>query len=686
MKKTQKWMISLAIASLVIALLSWNRHDYFTQADPPFFNNASIQNEDEFSQEANIQDFTGDDNWFGSTESDKKAPPAEDVLIQKIPGNNNHLLMMAFYSKENYSGQFVSIENGSHLVFRDDGKGYDKKAGDGFYTARVAADLNEFRQKALNMTAQMKKNNYRPIRFNHREMIVDPDADESFDIQKLDRGEVVSISGLTNALSELDPSNNGGAADAGTATLEAIRTHSVTITNLAVVEDPTRTWNSCTQKGNINGPWTFNTIMRQLASKDPAHIATDKQVSDFVKNWLGHWATNQIVNGDTVKARTTVNSKILTPWLSKSKSAGSPNGQLDMRFAPFKLLAIVDRFDLREGGVHGITESSVGEGRYVFGLINSTCNAALKMGIILEFGVNKPNTCDAKKAWAQQWVALKDLTIGSSQYNQALQNITDQYTLCGTNPGRPNQSSLDQLRTNENALAGGTQIWEMREFVVDEGGSGFLKQNTVAQNVADKYNAQVINGNVQRMVAYVNQNTAAIKADNFTVPLTWQGFPFLGGAAKLIIPTTGGVAFPTGQPPKPYHWDGTDASNGATFIRNNIARFNFSLISCWGCHGGETQTGFTHVDPVFYGTEATLSGFLTGRAGTGGAVDFDGDSTNDVLMVKDPALRPSASPTLRGFNDILRRARDLNTVTTTACGSILGISSELLFKPLNSVD
>src|SRR5205085_8114827 len=56
-----------------------------------------------------------------------RTPTAEDVLIQKIPGDNSHLLMIAFYSKENYSGQFVNIENGGNLVFRDDGEGYDKK-------------------------------------------------------------------------------------------------------------------------------------------------------------------------------------------------------------------------------------------------------------------------------------------------------------------------------------------------------------------------------------------------------------------------------------------------------------------------------------------------------------------------------------------------------------------------------
>jgi len=331
----------------------------------------------------------------------------------------------------------------------------------------------------------------------------------------------------------------------------------------------------------------------------------------------------------------------------------------------------------------------VGEGRYVFGLINSTCDAALKMGVIFEFGVNKTNTCDARKAWAQQWVNLKNLPIGSAQYNQALQNITNQYTLCGSSPTRPNQSSLDQLRTNEQTLSSANPgVWEMREFVLDPAGTGFLKQNTVAQNPADKYDAQINNADVQRMAAFVNQNTAAIKADAFTVPLTWQGFPFLGGAAKLIIPSTGQVAKPTGsvQAPNPFHWDGTSSANPSTFIKNDIARFNFSLNTCWGCHGGETQTGFTHIDPVFYGTQAGLSGFVAGTAGTGGAIDFDNDPGNASMAVKDPALRPSTAPTIRAFNEINRRARDLNTAVSTTCGSVLSISSDLLFAPLNSVD
>ena len=142
------------------------------------------------------------------------------------------------------------------------------------------------------------------------------------------------------------------------------------------MEDSTRTWNSCAQKGNAKGPWTFGTLMRQLASKDPTHIANDSAVSDFIKNWLNLWAITQIINSDTVKARTLVNTIILNPWLNKSRNAGSPEGQLDMRFAPFKLLAIVNRVDLRDGALDGIPGSPCGEGRFVFCAIRNDCSNA----------------------------------------------------------------------------------------------------------------------------------------------------------------------------------------------------------------------------------------------------------------------------------------------------------------------
>ena len=672
MKTLKKYSASLLVI-LSIVLLSWSHfNNSKTQSNFPLssdflYNHFQLADDEipAFMNE-NEERYLPDANLF---------PGAEDVLVQRIPGDNNHLLMMAFYSKENYSGQFLTLEDGSGIVFRDDGTGFDKKAGDGFYTAKITADVKEFRKQAVNMTEQMKKSNYKPGRFIHRIMVYDPDASESFDVQKFDANEAVSVSGLTDALSS-DLSTNSTVTAAATATtLDSIRRNSIIITNLAVVEDITRTWNPCNQTGEVNGPWTFGTLMRQLASKSPTNIATDAALSDFVKNWLNKWATTQVINGDSVKPRAV--GLILNAWLNQSKNGGAPSGQLDMRFAPFKLTAIVNRFDLRDGALNSIPGSPCGEGRFVFCVIKSDCSRAVNMAVIFEYGINKPGTCDGRKAWAQQWVNLKNFPLGSSQYNQALQNITDQFTLCGTNTSRPNQSSLDQLRTNEVALAPtNPKRWELRQFVLDSA-TGNLKQEVVGQAPADKYNAKVVNADVQRMVDYVNKNATTINSETNVVPLTWNGVPFLGGSSRILDS-------PTGFPPKIYFWNGTDSTNASTFITNNAARFFFSFNTCSGCHSGETQTHFTHVDPVFFGTEATLSGFLTGTAGSGGAIDFDNKATNDTMAIKDAALRPSTNPKIRNFNDIKRRALGLKKVASTTCSSVLSISSELMFQPLNA--
>lgn len=42
------------------------------------------------------------------------------------------------------------------------------------------------------------------------------------------------------------------------------------------------------------------------------------------------------------------------------------------------------------------------------------------------------------------------------------------------------------------------------------------------------------------------------------------------------------------------------------------AALEFSLNTCNGCHGGETNTAFLHIFPRFEGEQSSLSGFLTG--------------------------------------------------------------------------
>jgi hypothetical protein len=629
MKTSKKIMLLCAVVILTTALVSWNHFNSKKQ-----FNPAPVEGE--------------------------RVPPAEDVLIKKIPGDNNHLLMMAFYSKENYSGQFVTInKNGSQLVFRDDGRGDDKVAGDGLFTAKIEADINEFRKTATSMNQEMKKSDYKPLRYVNRATIVDPDQTEDLDLQALDRNEAVSISGL---------------AAAGNANLAALRTHSMVITDLSVVEDPARTWNPCKQTGNVDGAWTFKTLMKQIASPSPSRPATDAQVSDFVKNWLNHWAKTGTINGDVVAARPLVTTKILNPWLTKSKNAGSPTGQLNMKFAPFKLTAIVNRFDLR----NIFLKIPAGQARLVFCLINSDCNAAENFNMIFEYNIPTPNNCDAIHQWAQQWYNLKDLAVGSSAYNQALQAITNQFTLSGSDPGRTNQSALGAIRTNDLALSPSPGKYEFREFHLASSGVT-LKETTIDRGMADRYNAQVDNDDVRRMVDFVNTNDSTINSKNqFTVPATYLGSPLLGGKDQIL-------GTPVGNPPNVYHWDGTNKSGTPTFIINFVTRFIISENQCSGCHAGETQTSFTHIDPVFFGKEATLSGFLAGKAGQGGAIDSDNDPNNDVFLVKDAASRPAGNVQFREFNEIKHRAQDLNNLVNSTCGSALAIKDALMFQPVDMV-
>ncbi len=594
-------------------------------------------------------------------------PAAEDVLVQQIPGDNQHMLMMANYSKENFSGDFVTLfVNSQGLVFKDDGKDYDKKKGDGLYTALVTANVNEFVRMAAEKYAAIKKAGDKPVYFNGRRIGESPDHVFGFDVQKFRANEPVSIADLT-----LDAGSPGGSK------ITKLRNNSVVVTDIGVVEDPARTWNPCEQKGNINGPWTFNTIMRQLASTSPTNIASDEQVSDFVKNLINNWSSEQVINGDTVTPRLKAESIILTPWFNKSEAAGAPAGQLDMRFAPFKLTAITNRFDLRAGERNGTTSNPAGEARFVFCLINPDCTAAMEMTLILEYGINVANTCQAKQTWAVQWYNLKDMAIGSSEYNSALQAITDQFSLCGNNPSKPNQSCLNQLRTNETVLAESLDTTEFREFVLDDA-THLLKGHALGQTPANKYNAKLNNPDVARMAKYVNDNAKAIKDEVNTVPALFQDSFFLGGRSSITGPAVG-------LPPNVYYWDGGGVKGDAAFIRNNNARERFSINTCNGCHAGESQTNLTHIDPVFFGTQATLSGYLSGRAGRGGAIDFDNDPNNDEIAILDPALRPAGNPATVTFNDISRRAHDLKLFVETPCGSPLGISAALLFHPLNSV-
>ncbi|XXX78611.1 LamG-like jellyroll fold domain-containing protein [Sorangium sp. So ce134] len=358
------------------------------------------------------------------------------------------------------------------------------------------------------------------------------------------------------------------------------------VKHLSVVEDPIRTTFNGPAGDPRTGAWTFARLMEDMAP-------TPADAPAMVEQMFSTWLTDQVVNGFTVPARPNIQQVVFDEW------PRSPDGSLDLRQAPLMLLGIVNRIDVRN-----LAEGHAGEGRFVFGVFSQ--GFAQQFTLILEYKLPASTEADVLD-WANAWHALGSLPFPSEEYNAALQEITTRFAGRNAAPGRPNGSSLGQLRTNEIALS---DPWELREFVLSPQ-TGFLRPETV------KLTPDIGFDGSATLAAYVNQNEAAILLEQHTVPDTFQGSPFLGGSSLNNLTA----------------WM-------APGILNNEARHKFSLNTCNGCHGGaETGTTFLHVNVRAPGNEGTLSGFMTG------------------IEVADPV---TGAP--RMLNDLARRNQDLRAL------------------------
>ena len=311
------------------------------------------------------------------------------------------------------------------------------------------------------------------------------------------------------------------------------------------------------------GVWSFGHLMREMAP-------SPEQAPAMTLKLLQNWLSNQTVNGFTVQARPAMQQQVIDLWPK------TPNGELDLDRSPLTLQAIVNRIDIRN-----LAEGSAGEGRLVFG-VNGGFNFQ-NFTVIVEYNLVAHTEADVND-WANRWHALGALPFPSEEYNAALEAITRRFTDRGSSPGSVNDSALVELRTNEIALS---SRWEFRAFSLSPT-TGFLAETTVKETPDLSFN------NTATFGSFVNQNAAAIigevpGGDSHTVPLAFNGKPFMGGSVfnDLIV------------------WNGPG-------ITNPDARFHASLNTCNGCHGPETNTGFLMVTPRFPGSEAGLSPFITG--------------------------------------------------------------------------
>ncbi|XXF79298.1 hypothetical protein P2318_05970 [Myxococcaceae bacterium GXIMD 01537] len=325
------------------------------------------------------------------------------------------------------------------------------------------------------------------------------------------------------------------------------------ITDLSVVEDPLRTTD--------DGVWTFGHLVREMnGGQDP---------SSLVRDWLSTWMTDQFIGGAAdVQARTNMAGLVLTPWQIRS---GGPALPLDFTQAPFRLLAIVNRMDLRKEG------EFAGEGRFVFGVTDPDGNP-LPFTVILEY-ILPGGSPEEFQRWARDWHELGRIGVGNAGYNEKLQDLTDRFTKSFVARGAYMGSAIHQVRTNENAL---DPLWELREFHL--GPEGLAPAHvSLTPNL-------FLNGSLI-LTDYVNQNLASVLSETHTIPEFFENQSMLAGSALT---------------PFNFAWAVPQVSTEA--------RHKFSVNTCNGCHAGETNTFFLHVNPRQEGQPAFLSPFLLGAS------------------------------------------------------------------------
>lgn len=546
--------------------------------------------------------------------------------------------------------EFTAVLDGVKTVFNDQGREADIEAGDGVFSAFVRFDENQQLRDEIAFLKRADRAGTQETKiFSGRSLVEvkDFDLQDSFK-QIREPRKIISINGLEAVkiptfVGSLTPMPFTG--DEGKV---------LGINDTSVVSNPSFTYDPCNTDGTGNNidpdnDWSFKTLMANL------NQGTGLTTQEFIHEWLTNWMTDSSVNGFVVPSR--IGVKDYFPGWN-----GIDALTLDINNLPFRLLAVMNRLDLAKVGY---ASASGGETRFVFGLLNpNTCSPAIginQMTVIFEYG-DTASQCGAIKSRAQEWLALDSLALGSVAYMNALKAITDDVTQA---PGAA--AALNQLRTNDFAFDGLGMFgdWQLREFVVDSG-SGLLVPTTTKQTP----DAGFRSGNAV-MAQFMEQNADDILCESHTVPTSFMGSSFL--AASLDYLSTSFWTSPTNVANLPAvfpscHTSSISSVSGGLPLSMQIqseVRHKFSVNTCDDCHAQETDTFFTHVNPV----TRNFSGFMTG------------------ITVADPQLGPPGSGGLeREFDDLQRRGQIVEELAVRSCfGGILGSKALINATQVKSV-
>lgn len=537
------------------------------------------------------------------------SPVASQVFLQLLKSDScrqkGNVKLFVVYNDTEYNKDSLAFFNGAaKVVLRDDGVFPDVTKNDQEYSALISLDTAELRRMYTDAASSVLQSfdakgggDASFISFNGREVVSNAAPMAQAQASRFNFDDFAA--GIKTSLTIEFPS------------LETIRNKCLYVIDTRVVEDPSRVWIPSNAASNPSGAWSFKKIMQGLANT----AATGVSAEDFTQQWLQTWRDGgNDINSDNIPARPGINN-----FIANWPKAG---GKLDLEKAPFKLVAIVNRLDLMPNPIYNAAKNG-GELRFVFVVMNpQNPSVPFSSGdIIFEFGVNKTGT--ALVDYAKKWYALKDLAVGSPEYNSKLEAITNEIISANAEPSKPNGSNLNQLRTNEIIFGG----WQLREFVID-GTTHLIKGTTIKQEPAGVFNNGAAT-ELAKLKQFADGNEQKIIRNHYTIPEKLaDNTPFLG--AKSDYPS-GGI------------WGNAAASN----INSNQARFVLSLNTCSGCHKDEAHTqAFLHNASVPFGTPTILSRFIRGNA-AGLGNNTEHFTENDVRGVS------------RSFNDLARRAKVL---------------------------
>ncbi|MDZ4859329.1 MAG: hypothetical protein SGI88_10120 [Candidatus Hydrogenedentes bacterium] len=360
------------------------------------------------------------------------------------------------------------------------------------------------------------------------------------------------------------------------------------------------------------GPWTFEKLVKDLA------VTAGSNPKLITKQWLATWRSEQDVLGVKVAARPGIDPEVIVPWMKRDGHTTLDFDTWDPNLAnaPFRLLAIVNRMDLRHivgGRIH-----DAGEGRFVFGVFKSDTvdldadgfpkGAPLPFTVIFEYSLQAATESEVTQ-WANYWHDLGDPGLSTPDYLKKVNAVTDRFAAGNV--------VLNQLRTNEIALG---DPWELREFnfTMNE-----LKLVTSKQTPQNKLN------NKGLLIDYVQVNEKRLLNHAHYAPEYFRGNRFLAGSVH---------ANPGDK------WKATGENADAVRV--------LSFNTCNGCHTGDTNTKFLHIGIKQSPKEqAELSAFLLG-----------GNATANTEPNKPEDFDASASA--EGFRDLWERKRLLESMLT----------------------